>query len=258
VCVSKTLRKTLRSLGILSAGQFNAKPQRDKAAKVLFFFCPFAPLCLCVGIFQPQTDLLRLHRLLNHPNQRGGEFVHVHLIAHGSGELGEDLFGVVFFAVEAAVNDGIKPGIVCYGWYNVYMLQTVTLQFSEEMLRRFRRGAVVARKPFEQFLAERLAEAVPPLADEMPAEIQMELDKLESLDNEALQQLAHSHLSPEKQRAYSASLTKNQRGTLSPAEKEKLRALGDEARRLTLKKAHASLLLKWRGFPLSLPSIELE
>ncbi|GAB4577590.1 MAG: hypothetical protein Fur0022_03210 [Anaerolineales bacterium] len=138
------------------------------------------------------------------------------------------------------------------------MLQTVTLQVSDEMLQRFRRGAMVARKPFEQFLAERLAEAVPPLADEMPAEIRAELDKLESLDNEALKRLAQTQLSPEKQRAYSTLLTKNQRGNLSSTEKEKLHALGDEARRLTLKKAHATLLLKWRGFPLSPAFLDLE
>jgi len=136
------------------------------------------------------------------------------------------------------------------------MLQTVTLQLSDDVVRRFRRGAAVARKPFEQFLTERLLESVPPLTDELTPAVRAELEVLETLDNDALRQVAQSQLSPEHQRIYSALLTKNQRGTLTSSEKEKLHALGDEGRRLTLKKAHASLLLKWRGFPLS--SLPLE
>ena len=142
--------------------------------------------------------------------------------------------------------------------YNLVMLQTVTLQLSDEMVRRFRRGATVARKSFEQFITERLLESVPPLADELPAAVRTELETLENLDNESLLQVAGSHLPPDEQRLYSRLLTKNQRGTLTPVEKEKLHALGEKARRLTLKKAHASLLLKWRGVPLPQPTLKIE
>jgi hypothetical protein len=54
-------------------------------------------------------------------------------------------------------------------------------------------------------------------------------------------------LSPAKQRLYSRLLHKNSQGTITAREKETLYALGEEARRLTLKKAHAYMLLKWRG-----------
>jgi hypothetical protein len=136
------------------------------------------------------------------------------------------------------------------------MLQTITLQLPDEMVRRFRRGAAVAHKPFDQFLTERLLEAVPPMADELAPAVRAELEALESLDNDALQQVAQSRLSPERQRLYSTLLTKNQRGTLTAVEKEKLHTLGEEARRLTLKKAHATLLLKWRGILLPPPPPE--
>jgi hypothetical protein len=49
-------------------------------------------------------------------------------------------------------------------------------------------------------------------------------------------------------------LAKNAAGSLTVGERKKLNALGDEARQLTLKKAHAYLLLKWRGH--TIPSSE--
>jgi hypothetical protein len=42
-------------------------------------------------------------------------------------------------------------------------------------------------------------------------------------------------------------LTKQSQGTITAQEKNTLQALGDGARLLTLKKAHASLVLRWRG-----------
>jgi hypothetical protein len=49
------------------------------------------------------------------------------------------------------------------------MAQTVTLQLSDETLQRYQRGATAARKLLEEFLIERLIEAVPPLADDLPS-----------------------------------------------------------------------------------------
>ena len=42
------------------------------------------------------------------------------------------------------------------------MPQTITLQLSDETLRRYQRGALAARKVLDQFLVERLADAAPP------------------------------------------------------------------------------------------------
>lgn len=44
------------------------------------------------------------------------------------------------------------------------MTQQVTLELPEDTLRRYQLGATAARKRLEEFLAERLTEAVPPLA----------------------------------------------------------------------------------------------
>ncbi len=127
------------------------------------------------------------------------------------------------------------------------MTQTVTLQLPDETLQRYRRGATAARKLLEEFLIERLMEVVPPLADDLPSPLHEELKTLEQLDNDALWQVARSQLPPARQRQYSRLLAKNSQGTITAEEKEILRTLGEQARLLTLKAAHAYMLLKWRG-----------
>jgi hypothetical protein len=90
-------------------------------------------------------------------------------------------------------------------------------------------------------------DAVPPLPEDVPATLREELDALEQLDEPALREVAESRLPAGQQRQYSRLQTKNSAGTITAGERKKLESLGEEARRLTLKKAHAYLLLKWRG-----------
>ncbi len=127
------------------------------------------------------------------------------------------------------------------------MLQTVTIHLPEETTQRYQRGATAAKKPLEEFLVGRLTEAAPPLADDLPSPLREELEAIERLDNDALRQIANSKLPPARQRLYTRLLSKNSAGTITPREKQTLQAIGEEARRLTLKKAHAFMLLKWRG-----------
>ena len=132
------------------------------------------------------------------------------------------------------------------------MGQIITLQLPDETLQRYQLGAVAARKALEEFLVDRLVEAVPPLASDLPFPLQEELRALEELDDETLWQVARSQLLPDRQRLYSRLLVKNSQRTITQREKELLNTLGEEARRLTLKKAHAYMLLKWRGHPIPL------
>ena len=133
------------------------------------------------------------------------------------------------------------------------MTQTITLQLPAETLQRYQAGASVARKALEEFLVERLMEAVPPLADDLPSPLHEELKALETLDDKALWQVAQSELPPARQRSYNRLLRKNSQGTITASEKKKLHAIGEEARCLTLKKSHAYMLLKWRGHKIPLP-----
>ncbi len=127
------------------------------------------------------------------------------------------------------------------------MAESVTVPLPREALQRLRRGAGAAGKSLEQFLADRLLEAVPPLPDDVPTALRDELDAMEQMDDDTLREVAESQLPPSQQRMYSKLLSKNAAGTISSRESEKLAMLGEEARRLTLKKAHVYRLLKWRG-----------
>jgi hypothetical protein len=137
------------------------------------------------------------------------------------------------------------------------MEQTITLQLPDEVLRRYQRGATAARKVLEQFLAERLADLAPPLVDNLPSPLREELRDLEKVSGPALRQVAQSRLPAPRQRAYSRLLRKQSQGTLSAREKETLRHLGEQARQITLRKAHALMLLKWRGIAISTSEAQL-
>ena len=134
------------------------------------------------------------------------------------------------------------------------MMQTVTVRLPEEIARRYQRGAAAAHKRVEEFIAERLEEAAPPTSDDLPVSLQEALERLEAMDDNALWDVARSSLLPQRQRLYSRLLDKNSQGMISDEERQTLTAVGDEARRLTLLKSHAFMLLKWRGH--DLPPLE--
>ncbi len=129
------------------------------------------------------------------------------------------------------------------------MTQTITIELPEEILRRYRHGASAARKDLEDFVVERLNESAPPLIDDLPSTLREELRAMEDKDKKALLKIAQSRLPVAQQRLYSRLLRANSQGEITPREQAKLHMLGERARRLTLRKAHAYLLLKWRGQP---------
>lgn len=131
--------------------------------------------------------------------------------------------------------------------------QTITLDLPDEPFVRYRQGATAAHKRLEEFLIERLVEAVPPLADDLPSPVHEELKALEQCNDDTLWQVARSRFTPPLQRQYNRLLSKNSQGTISEREKEVLHNLGEQARLLTLKTAHAYLLLKWRGHRIPSP-----
>jgi hypothetical protein len=134
-------------------------------------------------------------------------------------------------------------------------MQTLTLQLPEDILQHYQRGAMAARKPLEDFITDRLVETPLPLNTTLPAPVEAKLKAMEALADESLWEIAKRRLPPPQQRHYNRLLSKNVQGTITEAEKKFLQALGDEARLLTLEKAHAFMLLKWRGHSLPPPEV---
>jgi len=127
------------------------------------------------------------------------------------------------------------------------MPQIVTLQLPEAIYERVKRTAEATKRPLEDVLLKTIEMALPPSVEDLPLEYHGEFIAMENLSDEELWKIAESKMSPERQRRYSLLLRKNQAGTLKNIEKQQLANLGTEARKLTLRKAHAYALLKWRG-----------
>ncbi len=133
------------------------------------------------------------------------------------------------------------------------MSQTVVLNLPDETIVRYAWGAAAARKPLEEFLADRLNEAASSLVDLEVQPFDEELDDLNQLSDNDLWLIARQRLSDDEQKQYDEFLEKNQLTRLLPYEKVGMERLGNRARRFTLRKAHAFMILKWRGYKLPAP-----
>ena len=134
------------------------------------------------------------------------------------------------------------------------MGETITLELPEETVERYRRSAELAHRPLEEFLVDRLVYVAPPPTGDLPEPMRSELRELAGLSDDEVWQIARSRFPSGKQRVLTRLLHRNSDGTITPRERETLRNVSEEARRLTLRKAQAYTLLKQRGY--RLPSRE--
>jgi hypothetical protein len=128
--------------------------------------------------------------------------------------------------------------------------QTIAIQMSPPLYRRLERLAELTRRPLENVVVQTLDSNVPPLPDELSAEMRGDLLALEYLNDDALGQVARSTVGPEQQEQISLLLEKNRLGTIVESERVTLAQLRQEADQLMLRKAYAYVLLKWRGYRL--------
>ena len=133
-------------------------------------------------------------------------------------------------------------------------LQSVTLRLPEAIYRRLQRTAEMTHQPLEDVVLQTILGNLPPSVDEAPAELRDELIALQTLAEDELWAVARSTMNPDQQRRLEHLLRKNSRGTLTQRECEELERLGEEVDRLTVRKAYAYALLRWRGYPV--PTLE--
>jgi len=133
------------------------------------------------------------------------------------------------------------------------MSQTVVLDLPDETIVHYAWGAAAARKPLEEFLADRLNEAASALVDLYTRPFDTDLDELNQLSDDDLWSIARQRLGDSEQEQYDVLLEKNQQALLPPHEQAVLGRLGNRARHLTLRKAHAFMILKWHGHKLPSP-----
>lgn len=125
--------------------------------------------------------------------------------------------------------------------------ETVTLRLPEEMYHRLVTAAAATRRSLEEILLHALRIGSPPAWDDAPPEHQAELAAMDRLDDEALWKLARGRRSAAEMARYDELLERGAAGSLDDAERAELETLRREADRFMLVKAHAAVLLRWRG-----------
>jgi hypothetical protein len=128
--------------------------------------------------------------------------------------------------------------------------QTIAIQVPQPLYQRLQRLSKLPRRPLESLVFQTLDANVPMLPENLPEAMRQDLLNLESLDDEALWQIAQSVVGPEDQTQYHLLLEKQREGALTTGEETRLEILYQAANERMLRKAYAYLLLKWRGHQL--------
>ena len=135
------------------------------------------------------------------------------------------------------------------------LVETVTLQVPETLYQRLVNTARATKRSLEEVMLHALRVGSPPAWDDAPAEFQADLAMMDKLDDDALWKLARGRKTSAEMERYNALLERNKSGVLTGAERLELNALREEADRFMLRKAHAAVLLRWRGHDVSAPRL---
>lgn len=99
----------------------------------------------------------------------------------------------------------------------------------------------------EEVILHALRVGGPPSWEDVPAEFQADLAMMDRFDDDALWRIARGRRTTAEMARYDELLKKNEQGTLNEAERLELARLRTESDRFMLCKAHAAVLLRWRG-----------
>lgn len=128
--------------------------------------------------------------------------------------------------------------------------QTVTIHLPEHLWQQFQEAAREDDQPLEHMLLQAIQGNKPPSLTAVPAQTCSELRPLKRMSDAQLWQIAESRISAEVQTRLEWLLDKNQARIITATEQQELAQLSEEADRLTVKKAFAYALLRWRGYPI--------
>jgi hypothetical protein len=131
--------------------------------------------------------------------------------------------------------------------------EMMTIQVPELLYRRLERLAALTHRPLESLVLQTLSSSIPPLPDDLPPPTRDALTALEDLGDDTLWQLTRSTFPDHQYEQFTALREQRRAGALTPDEQANLDRLTAEADLLTLQKAYAGVLLKWRGH--RLPSL---
>ncbi|MEM9905151.1 MAG: hypothetical protein AAF921_09040 [Cyanobacteria bacterium P01_D01_bin.44] len=126
----------------------------------------------------------------------------------------------------------------------------LTIDLPESLVQRLRTLAELTDQPLGDLVLQSIAGNLPPDVESAPSEMQAELLRMQTLSIDELRQIARSQISQTQREQHLELLSKNQHGSLTESEQNKLNELTRLADQLMLKKAHACAILRWRGKPI--------
>jgi hypothetical protein len=130
-------------------------------------------------------------------------------------------------------------------------LQTQPIHISQSLYQQLEKQAKSTKRTITELVQKAIVRNLPPpIDDELPMAIQEELEAMASLSDDALWQIAESQMNADKIAMYDLFLERNKEDSLTHEGKTMLKQLREEGELLTLRKAHAYLLLQSRGFTL--------
>jgi hypothetical protein len=126
------------------------------------------------------------------------------------------------------------------------MSHVITLEMPDSVFQPLHRAAQATKQPLETLLLTALQASLPSL-DGLPPKTKQNLESLETLDDEALWRVMLETVPLDQQQRLSELLDANQSGAIAETEHGELSSLQHQADLVMLRKAHAAVLLRFRG-----------
>ncbi len=133
-----------------------------------------------------------------------------------------------------------------------------TVTISDSLYRQLQQQAKASRQSVDELVRETLTRQLPPsvpIEEDLPARLQTEFMAMSALSDIALWAVARSTLPPDQQEMLAKLNWSGQQRQLTVSEQEqqeRLLALYEET---VLRRSHAAILLKARGYDISDPAI---
>jgi hypothetical protein len=126
----------------------------------------------------------------------------------------------------------------------------VTIDLPDSAFQHLAHLAELTQQPLAELVLQSIAGNLPPTIETAPPALQPDLLAMQTLDVQALRDIAKSQIPASQQQRHLLLLERNQAAALSEEEQQQLQELSLQADQLMLKKAHACALLRWRGQPI--------
>ena len=126
-------------------------------------------------------------------------------------------------------------------------MQRVEIELPESVYQQLARIAEETAQPIALLAAQSVISNLPPSVEDALPELRAELLELQTLATEDLLSVAQSEVGSAEHARQVELSEKHKDGQLTEPERQELSALRQSADRLTLRKAYAWSMLRWRG-----------